>query len=158
MGRVGWLRLACVLYVLGLTVLLLAPDPAALFGWDHIPGPPGGRVVHLAFFTVLGGLATGSRWPLRSRTLLLLLGAYAVGTELLQSFVPPRTTDPLDMLENLLGLGLGTWLGGWWSRATPALSRRGSTAKSVRCPGSSFADSGTNSEAASSDWPARSVD
>lgn len=158
-ARIWLLRLACLAYGLFLSVLLLVPDPAALLGLSEVPGPPGGRMVHLAFFTVLGLLASSSRWPLRTRALLILLGGYAVGTELLQHFVPPRTVDPIDALENLVGLGLGTCLGGWLQRQRASEAVAPPTARSRPSLDSSSAGSGTlPPEPSAPAWPVSSVD
>jgi len=76
-------------------------------------------MVHFCLFAVLAILAFASRWPIRRGLLAGFLLAFAVGTETLQALVPPRTVDPLDYVENLLGLATGAaiwclaskWLG-----------------------------------------------
>jgi VanZ family protein len=106
-----------------LTVFLLVPDPAALLGLSRPPGPPGGRGIHLVFFAGLGALTFAARWSIRGATLTALLVVYAASTELLQTFVPPRTVELLDFTENIAGLALGIIL--WrlaqrWSSARPS--------------------------------------
>lgn len=110
MARLSWIRAGSLCYTLVLTVFLLAPDPAGLVGLRRVPGLPGGRMVHFVFFTLLAALAWLSRWPVRGWVLGLGLVAYAAGTELLQTFVPPRTVELADVVENVLGLATGTWL------------------------------------------------
>jgi hypothetical protein len=107
-----FVRIACAVYCVLLSVLLLAPDPFALVGLSRPPGPPGGRGVHLAFFTVLAFLVHASRWPARRAWLGVLLVGYALSTETLQLWIPNRATESLDFLENLLGLAAGTAI--WW--------------------------------------------
>ena len=106
------IRVVSVAYWLLLTVLLLAPDPLALFGITRVPGPPGGRMEHLLLFGVLAFLVCASRPPLRWGPLAGLLVGYALLTETLQVLVPTRTVELLDYAENLLGLAAGWWLWG----------------------------------------------
>ena len=101
-------RCICTLYWLLLTILLLVPDPLALLGISRIPGGGSTLGVHFLVFAVLGVLVSASRLPLRRVLLIGLLIGYAVATELLQSLVPARETSRLDLLENLLGVGVGT--------------------------------------------------
>ena len=101
-------RLTCAVYWLLLTVLLLVPDPLALVGIHGPIGPPGGRMIHFLFFTVLALLICVSRWPIRRGLLAGLAVAFALATEMLQGFVPQRKVELLDLTENLLGLATGT--------------------------------------------------
>lgn len=105
------IRLLFIVYCLGLTVLLVAPDPAALLGIEKVPGAAGGRGIHFLAFLVLGLLALGSRWRVTGGLLIGLLIAYALATETLQCLVPARTAEALDIAENLLGLAVaaGCW-------------------------------------------------
>jgi hypothetical protein len=104
-------RLICAVYWLSLTTLLLVPDLKKLFG-GRIPGVGSGVGVHFAAFTLLALFTLAARPPLRHLTLAVLLISYAAATELLQSFVPPRTPELKDFVENLLGLAVGTAV--WW--------------------------------------------
>lgn len=65
-------------------------------------------MVHCALFAALA--ATGHRAGLRTALLLPLLAGYAVASEIIQS-VPAlgRSSDPLDVVADCLGIGLG-WL------------------------------------------------
>lgn len=105
-------RLACVVYWLVLTVLLVSPDPWSMVGIDQSVAPPGGRMLHFAFFTGLALLIAASRWPVRPGLLVGLALAFALATEALQALFPQRKVDLLDVTENLLGLGAGTAI--WW--------------------------------------------
>lgn len=101
-------RAVCAVYWAGLSVLLLLPDPGALLGLVrtgvHVPQ----RGTHFTFFAVLGLLAMASR-PRRMPFAVAvgLLMAYAVVIESLQIFVPPRTVELLDYVENIAGLATG---------------------------------------------------
>ena len=103
------LRIGCVAYLGFLTVLLLTPHPLELLGFRRSPWPlPNDRGAHFALFVGLAFLVNASRWGIAPGWLLGLLAVYGVGTELLQAFVPPRTVEWLDVMENLLGITAGT--------------------------------------------------
>lgn len=102
------IRTIFVVYWLLLSFLLLTPDPLALLGFPMPPGPPGGRGIHFALFTLFGFLVHAARWPLRPRPLVGWLVAYAACAEAMQAFVPTRVVDIIDLVENMLGL-----LAGW---------------------------------------------
>jgi hypothetical protein len=95
-----------------LTLLLLTPDPWRLLGLRRVAHaiPIPNRGVHFTLFLGLTLLMHASRWPLRRIPLLLGLAGYAVAAELLQTFVPPRTVELIDALENLAGIALGAFL------------------------------------------------
>ena len=108
-----------------LTVLLLTPDPAVILRLDHLPMFWWGELgIHSAAFTILALLVHGLRWPRAPGwTMLFVLLVYAIAVESLQAFVPPRTVELLDYLENLFGILLGSgiygalsWPGRWSSR------------------------------------------
>ena len=105
-------RLVLITYWILLTGLLLSPNPLALFHLrpvlSHVPD----RGIHFAFFVILAVLAWTCRWPLRRRTLFILLVAYGLAVESLQAIVPPRTVEFLDYVENLAGVFAGSAL--WW--------------------------------------------
>ena len=114
-------RLGCLAYGVLLTMLLEVPDPAALLGWRTIPRIAGGIGVHFTAFCVLGFLVAASRFPLRRWWIAGLLLSYAFASELVQYFVPPRTVELRDLLENLAGLsvGVGLWqLIAWYRTPT----------------------------------------
>jgi VanZ like protein len=102
------IRAACCAYWGLLSLLLLHPDPLALFGIERLPGPPGGRGLHFVFFAGLAFLTAASRFSVRRGVLAAVLVGYAVATEALQAFVPNRTVDAFDAVENVVGLVAGT--------------------------------------------------
>lgn len=107
--------LACLCYWLFLSVLLLVPNPAGLVGLSAVPIFPWGKFgVHLIAFTILGFLANATRWPKRlSWPMIFFVMGYAVMTEVLQLFVPHRTSRVMDGIENILGIAAGSvifWL------------------------------------------------
>lgn len=104
-------RIACVAYLVLTSVLLLAPDPWELMGFDDSPSV-GGRGEHFCMFAVLAFLVHAGRGPLSRRWTVAALIGYALATETLQAFIPTRCVELLDYLENLLGLAAGTiaWL------------------------------------------------
>jgi hypothetical protein len=106
--------LACCCYWLALTALLLSPDPADLAGLDEVPMFPWGGVgIHLVALAGLGFLANATRWPKRpSWSLTAILVTYGIAMELLQWFVPNRTVELLDAIENTLGIAAGS--GVYW--------------------------------------------
>lgn len=98
------LRLACIGYWIYTTLLLLVPEPRALVGLADSGIATPERGVHFTNFALLTILTFVSRWPLAWRWQLLVLVGYALATESLQWFVPHRTVELLDYLENLLGI------------------------------------------------------
>ena len=82
--------------------ILLHPRVAGLLPWHDIL-----VVGHLLCFTLLAALAFLSRSKMPSWAVLLLLVIAAVGTEFLQGWVPMRTPEMADCLQNLAGIGLG---------------------------------------------------
>jgi glycopeptide antibiotics resistance protein len=107
--------LACLCYWVFLTVLLLVPSPATLVGLQAVPAFPWGKFgIHLIAFTILGFLVNATRWPKRLWwPMIAFVTGYAVTTEVLQLFVPHRTSRVMDGVENLLGIALGSatyWL------------------------------------------------
>ena len=115
----------CIAYWICLTVLLLVPHPDELVGFSAPHLPWGKFGIHTGFFTVLGVLANFSRWPKRpSWRLIVFMAIYGITTEFLQRFVPPRTSQVIDGVENLLGIALGSgiyWLA-WRLRRKDDLS------------------------------------
>jgi len=77
-----------------------APPPGASLGWD--------KANHASAFAALmvTGRLAGPR--LSWRVLALGLLAYGGAIELIQTQLPPREGDWLDLLADAVGLGLGT--------------------------------------------------
>lgn len=113
-------RTIAVSYWGGLTLLLLVPSPAALLGMAGIDTPSATFGVHFTAFALLAWCVSAAQWPRSLHVRILMLVSYALATETLQSFVPPRTVQVGDYLENLGGLATG-WVAfalanRWWSR------------------------------------------
>jgi hypothetical protein len=111
----GLLRLLLVsAYWVLLSVLLLAPDPAAVLGFLKASDlPKNGTGVHFAAFFILSVLVCAARWPRRPGWLVVaLLVGYGLAIESLQAFVPPRAVELRDYAENTLGVLAGAGL--WW--------------------------------------------
>ncbi len=110
-------RMLCVTYWAVLTVLLLVPHPMALLGISRLPATMAiDRGVHFALFLILTVLVHASRWPIRPVVFVQILVVYGVASELLQWLVPPRSVELLDLMENLLGIAMGTILSWWLAR------------------------------------------
>jgi hypothetical protein len=113
-------RIALLISLVGVLLLMLPlgdhPRWQSLLNAAHVPlfGAPSALWVWAL---------RGEDWP-RWRALssvALLGGALAVGSELLQYWIPGRWPDRADLARNLLGLGLGLLLGALlprWRRAT----------------------------------------
>jgi len=100
-----------IFYVVILTLLLELPNPAPVI--DPIAGPLSGHK-HLVAFTILGFLVELGRCK---KTMLFWLGVlvlYAIGTEVLQGLLHSicnRYFGWLDIVHNIVGLLLGTFIG-----------------------------------------------
>jgi len=94
-------RLICIAYWCLLTVLLVRPGTIP-------PEPSERRGEHFLAFALLSLAVNACRLPVRAWLLASLLVSFAIGTEGLQAFVPNRTVDMFDVLENLAGLLVGT--------------------------------------------------
>ena len=105
------LRLVAAAYWLLVTVLLLVPDPAALFfGLRPAQAAAGLRGIHSVTFMWLALLVRAARFPVRARLQWAVLVGYALLIESLQWFVPHRQLEVADYAENLLGLAVGALL------------------------------------------------
>ncbi len=96
-------RLLCFAYAVILSYLLLSPNPLG-----DAPRPSIERGPHTMLFVPLAVLVLAARLPLKTYTVLAILLLYAAGTEIAQALVPNRHADPLDLIENLLGVAIGS--------------------------------------------------
>ena len=81
---------------------------------------------------MLALLIHASRLPIGRVLLWSTIVAYTVTAELLQSLVPHRVVDVVDLAENLLGLVAGTGI--WWAiRRIPAV--RDTASRNACCSG-----------------------
>lgn len=104
------LKVACLGYLLALSLMLLCEDPlrplhvrAGLLAWLRPLAP----VAHLLGFLALTVLAMAARWATSRWLTVVLLLAYAGGTELLQGCVAGRSPEGVDLLQNSAGIALG---------------------------------------------------
>jgi hypothetical protein len=128
--------LALVAYLAVLSYGLLSPDPFQIAGehgiqwrsfyFEHVE-----PIGHWIAFAPLGFLGCVSDWPLRRITRFGLLVCYALASEGLQHFLPPRTVDWRDLVQNLAGLVTGAavwWLMRWMWRGRATRAERSSAA------------------------------
>lgn len=114
-----WARVAAVFWTVFLLAGLLLPAgllPFALPNW--MPWPRGvegpsllDKQIHLVLFLVETVLLLRPGVLGSWRRALGLSLVLAFGTELLQALVPTRSADVGDLLANLLGVGIGLYLG-----------------------------------------------
>lgn len=103
-------RIACLAYVVLLSTLLFARDPSRVISMSgHLP-----QILHvlmpwahLLSFSVLAALMLMARWPVPQWTVVLGLMLYGAATEIVQSFIPPRTPEWIDWFQDLGGLAVG---------------------------------------------------
>jgi len=118
-------------YLIVLSLLLVSDSTLAGNGvratlvavWRHVD-----PFAHLLSFTVLTILALAARWPLPYVGLLGCLVAYAVGTEVVQGFIPQRTADLQDCLQDLAGIAIGVTMFVVWNQCGRAFRGRRSSA------------------------------
>lgn len=115
--RMLCLRMLSAAYWALLTVLLLVPNPAALFfNLRPVSSVAGVRGVHFTAFMLLALLVRAARFPVRPRLHWGVLVGYALVVESLQWFVPRRSVELADYAENLLGLTVGAVV--FWAVST----------------------------------------
>ncbi len=102
-------RVVCLAYGVVLT-LLLVTDVSQWFGangnglrWIRMIYP----IAHLLSFFLLAVLALAARWPVPRWVLAPLLALYGAATEIVQVFVPRRTPDWADWIQDVSGIVLG---------------------------------------------------
>jgi VanZ family protein len=113
----GLIRVASIGYIIYLSALLFAPDPAQLIG-GQVPGflqaiMP---LAHIVSFFVLAVLTLSARWPLPQWAVVVVMAIYGGMTEIVQYFLPTRHAAWLDWLRDLTGIALGTaafWFVAW---------------------------------------------
>lgn len=116
-----WVLLALVVVVAWLALQPLPPATMNL-GWDKLNH--GAAFAALAFSAWLGH----ARSKRRRAWVLVALGVYGALIEVLQSWVPQRQADWLDLLADVVGLALGTAIAAgalWWLSLPPVVQRQG---------------------------------
>lgn len=111
-----------LLWAVFLGLLMLTPDSAtpSQFGMvAELAAAGGDKIFHGLVFAVLGGLLRQAALAAGTGALRVVAGgaAYAAFTEVVQSFVPGRLADSLDLLADVLGLLFG------WALTAFAASR-----------------------------------
>ena len=103
-------RIACLGYVVFLSALLFAPNPNKVISMSgelpailHTLMP----YAHLLSFSVLAVMMFMARWPMPKWGVVLCLALYGGATEIVQSFIPPRTPEWIDWFQDLGGVAVG---------------------------------------------------
>jgi VanZ family protein len=130
------IRVVSVVYLVFLTLLLLTTDPSQVIGFGRglplllrslMP------VAHLLSFSLLAVLALSACWPVPRWGTVLILSLYGGMTEIVQSFVQPRTPEWADWFQDVAGVAVGAtfcwgvgllagaWAGRWRANHTPAV-------------------------------------
>ena len=109
------MKIFSVTYLLALTYLLMVKEPLGfverhpgLGALSHNLVPVG----HFLGFTLLGVLIAAARWPIPRWAVWGLAVTYALGTEVVQAFLPWRTAEAGDFVQNLAGIAVGGTI--WW--------------------------------------------
>jgi VanZ family protein len=103
-------RIACLAYVVFLSVLLFSPNPSRVISMSgELPGMLRALMpwAHLLSFSVFAALMLLARWPLPRWGIISLLALYGGATEIIQSFIPPRTPEWIDWVQDLGGVAMG---------------------------------------------------
>jgi VanZ family protein len=103
-------RIACLAYVVFLSVLLFSPNPSRVISMSgELPGILQALMpwAHLLSFSVFAVLMLLARWPLPRWSIISLLAIYGGATEIIQSFIPPRTPEWIDWVQDLGGVAVG---------------------------------------------------
>lgn len=135
----GVIRAVCIAYAVLLGLLLLSEDPSRVVGL-HGRMPSILQAImpaaHAMAFAALAILALWVRWPVARWGIVLVLVVYGGMTELLQGFIPYRTPEWPDWLQNMAGIAVGAVF--CWTMAIlggkRAQSRRGRKADAPTAP------------------------
>ena len=132
------MRFVCIGYLIYLTALLWTANPERLVGGE-LPGFLHGLLpaAHLLSFLVLAVLALVTRWPAPRWVIVVLLVIYGGMTEIVQGFLPPRTPDWMDWLQDMGGIAVGA--GSCWIVALVA-SAYGKSRQGLACASQASAD------------------
>ncbi|MEZ6133007.1 MAG: VanZ family protein [Planctomycetaceae bacterium] len=112
-------QMACLFLLLLVSWALLSPDPFASIRHTRLSFLQTISDIFLhcgaysAFSLACCSLIGQRSDPNVRRTVIGLLVTHAVGTEVLQLWMPNRTCDPLDALANLCGITIGAMLAAW---------------------------------------------
>jgi VanZ family protein len=112
------MRKICVAYWLLLTLLLWSRDPAGWFSDASVDAlhdrlEP---MAHFLSFGLLTLIVLSTPWRLSCGWLLVILAGYSAATELVQSQIPGRSMQLVDLLQDFAGLLVGAALFAVWQR------------------------------------------
>lgn len=108
-------------YWVALTLALVLPRSTWGLSWGNNLPEGADRLEHVAAFALLAVLVFWAGWVKYPTAMVAVLGLYALFTELVQSVVPSRIFDPVDLVANVAGIALGLVLVSWLpSGVTPA--------------------------------------
>ena len=116
------MRKICAGYWLLLTALLLARDPLGWFSgrrsvdavYEHLE-----PFAHFLSFSLLTVLVLATHWRLSRRGQLAILAAYGLATELVQSQIPGRQMQLMDLVQDIAGIAFGCAAYWAWQRFAP---------------------------------------
>ena len=129
------MKAVCIAYLLGLTYLLVVKEPLGFIERHPGLGTLSHNLVpvaHFLSFALLGILIAAARWPNPRWAVWGLAVTYALGTEAVQAFLPWRTAEACDFVQNLAGIAVGGTI--WWLGSL--LCRRARPTRSAERTGS----------------------
>lgn len=103
----AWWRLLSVGSAAVVLVMALLPLRVGSQWFDHAD-----KVMHAGTFAALTIMALLG-WPRRRLTVVGCLAAYGAAIELLQGLTPTRTASSLDLVADVLGIGVGMMFTRW---------------------------------------------
>jgi hypothetical protein len=95
---------------------------------------------HFLSFSLLAVLSLVARWPWPRWATVVVLVVYAGASEMAQRYVPPRTPDILDWLQDLAGIAAGALV--CWAAASLTAALLMARAGAYRAPVPSPVDPG----------------
>lgn len=115
------MKTASLGYFAVLNFLLFARVPLDLFpsAWEDA-AMHYSPAFHLSSFMLLAVLLLAAGWPVPRATLLALMVAYSLGTELIQGLLPYRSCELSDCLNDLAGIAAGAAV--LWPSRLPAIA------------------------------------
>lgn len=118
------------LWMAAAALMVLATIVGGVMPGAYVPDTPGSdKLGHFASYFLITFWCSGCLLPRRLRWMMLALIALGAGIELVQMYLPSRSSDLADMAANVAGVALG-WLAGallgagWGMRLEAALRGR----------------------------------
>ncbi|MCS7237690.1 MAG: VanZ family protein [Thermoguttaceae bacterium] len=122
-GNVRLFRVLATVYVVVLTIGLLAPHRILSSVAGIQLGQGGDRLQHVVAFAILATLVMRAEWTKTLVGTFLLLFVYAISMELVQAITPWRLFDLGDIAANLVGIGGGMLLAAAYLRRFQAAKK-----------------------------------